>query len=78
MENHDQFKEEFELCFKKMENLITESFNIMKDEPQKNDEIINLWRSHIQKFISFTFKTSEKYNNKDVLKAITKAIMFGK
>lgn len=78
MENYDQFKEEFNTCFKTLQKLTTESFSLMENDPEMKDEIINLWKNHILKFKTSTYKTSEKYNNKDIFKAITKALMFGK
>lgn len=78
MEDYDQFKKEFDTCFKTLEKLTTDSFSLMEDDPKKRDEIISLWKDYILVFKSFTFKTGEKYNNRDVFKTITKALMFGK
>lgn len=50
----------------------------MDTEPRRKDEIIALWKNHITKFIAHTYKTGEKFNNKDVFKTITKAIIYGK
>ena len=78
MERFDQFKNEFNSSFETLLKLAEESFSLMDDQPERKDRIIDLWKSNIVKFISFTYKTGEKYNNKDVLKTITKAFIFGK
>lgn len=78
MENSDNFRHEFDECFKNLIKQVDYSFQYMEKYPEKKEEVINLWKEHIQRFISYTFKSSEKYNNKDVFKAITKALIFGK
>lgn len=78
MVNYEQFKNEFETCFKTLHKLTAESFRLMDEQPALKDEMISLWKSHILTFISYTYSTGEKHNNKDVFKAITKALMFGK
>jgi len=78
LENHTQFREEFDKCFECLLKLIDHSFATMNKNPETKEDMVNLWKSHILKFISYTFKSSEKYNNKDVFKAITKALIFGK
>ncbi|MBC8062210.1 MAG: hypothetical protein H7Y18_16295 [Clostridiaceae bacterium] len=78
MENGNEFKEEFDKCFEAFQKLVTHSFEKMQNDPHKKDEVIDLWKTYILKFKVFTYKTSEMYNNKDVFKAITKALMFGK
>jgi len=78
LENYKQYKEEFEVCFKQLQKLTEDSFLLMEHNPEKKDEIVNMWKDNILKFISYTYKISEKYNNKDVIKTITKAFIFGK
>lgn len=78
MENRSQFKDEFDKCFEKLLCLIDESFSIMDNSPDDKDYLISLWKNRITQFITHTFKTGEKYNNKDVFKAITKTLIFGK
>lgn len=78
MERFDQFKNEFNSGFKTLQKLAEESFSLMDGFPERKDEVISLWKSNLVKFIAFTYKTGEKYNNKDVLKTITKAFIFGK
>ena len=78
MENYEQFKDGFDTCFVTLKKLTEESFSLMEAHPEKRNEITGLWKNHIVRFISDTYKTSEKYSNKDVFKTITKALMFGK
>ncbi|WP_408954681.1 hypothetical protein [Natroniella sp. ANB-PHB2] len=59
------------------ENLLT-SFKYMKENPQERKEIINIWREYIKKLWSETSKLSEKYQEKGIIKAITKVFMFGR
>lgn len=78
MENDSQFKDEINKCFKSMEKLIDESFLKLESTPSEKEKIVNLWIAHVSKFVSYTYKASEKNNNKDIFKAITKALVFGK
>lgn len=78
MEDYNQLKEEVDASFKTLQNLITDSFTFMKNDPGKKDEMIQLWKNHILQFTTYTYKTGERYENKDVFKSITKALMFGK
>lgn len=78
MENNSQFREECNKCFETLEKLIDESFALIAKCPQEKERVTNLWKDHVLRFISYTFRASEKYNNKDVFKAITKALIFGK
>ena len=71
-------KEELEMSFRSLEKLVSDSFSDMKNEPGSKDEIIDLWKNHILSFKSCMYNTSEKYNNKDLFKALTKALTFGK
>ena len=78
MVDYDQFKNEFDTCFKTLQKLTSDSFQLMDGHPDLKDEMIGLWKNNILKFISYTYSTGEKHKNKDVFKTITKALMFGK
>jgi hypothetical protein len=78
LENLDQFEDDFDKCFDTLHKIVSESFMIMENDPEKRDEVMNLWKNHILKFVSFTHKESEEHHNKDVFKAISKALMFGR
>lgn len=73
-----QFKDEMNKSFEGMKKIIDESFIKLGKSPSEEEKIIELWRAHVSDFISYTFKASEKNNNKDIFKAITKALAFGK
>ena len=66
------------MYLKTLEKVTEDSFLLMESYPEKKDEIINMWKNYIKKFITYTYNTGEKYNNKDVIKTITKALIFGK
>lgn len=78
MGDYDQFKEEFDMCFKTLQKMTEGSFSLMESCPERKNEIINLWKGNILEFISNTYRTGEKYNNKEIFKTITKALMFGR
>ena len=78
MENDSQFKDEINACFKSLEKLLDESFLKLESTPSEKEKIVKLWVTHVSKFVSYTYKASEKNNNKDIFKAITKALVFGK
>jgi hypothetical protein len=78
LEDTGYLKEDFEKCFEGMQNLVNKSFDLMHRDAMHREEIINLWKMYIPKFTSYTFKTGEKYDNKEIFKAITKAMIFGK
>lgn len=78
MEDYSKFKEDFNRCFQNLNKLTEDSFLLMDHNPGIREEIANLWKKSILKFISDTYKVSEKHNNKDVIKIIIKALMFGR
>lgn len=78
LENIDQYRIEFDTCFKTLKEQIDESFIIMDKYPDEKYVIIDMWKARIMEFISYTCEASEKYNNREVFKAITKALIFGK
>ncbi|MBB6217655.1 hypothetical protein HNQ80_003778 [Anaerosolibacter carboniphilus] len=78
MENIDEIKEGFEKSFADLRNLIDSSFYIMEKQPQYRDQIIDMWKESIQNFSTYAVQSSEKHNNRDVYKAISKALIFGK
>ncbi|MCK8817478.1 hypothetical protein MWH28_08930 [Natroniella sulfidigena] len=59
------------------ENLLT-SFKYIKENPEERKEVINIWREYIKKLWSETTNLSEKYQEKGIVKAITKVFMFGR
>ncbi|MCX7842146.1 MAG: hypothetical protein N2489_03625 [Clostridia bacterium] len=78
MEDCKQLKHDVDKCFHNLKEQIDHSFILMKEQPEKKEEVVNTWKKHIIQFITYTFNASEKYDNRDVFKAITKALMFGK
>jgi hypothetical protein len=78
LENETQFNDEIDKCFESMKMLIDESFLKLEKNPAEKDRLVDYWKYHVSDFISYTFKASEKNKNKDIFKAITKALVFGK
>lgn len=74
----DELRNEMDDCFETLHRLINESFVMMDDQKELRDEVVELWKQHILRFVNHTYKTGEKFNNKEVFKSITKALMFGR
>lgn len=72
------FREDFDKSFENLKKQVDASFEIMCQKPEIKEEVIDLWKTNVSQFISYTLSTSEKYHNKDVFKAITKAMIFGR
>ncbi|MFT9498091.1 hypothetical protein [Anaerosolibacter sp.] len=78
MENMNQLRGEFEKSFAGLRNLIDTSFQMMEKNPQLKDPIIEMWKDSVQNFSAYAVHSSEKYNNREVYKAIAKTLIFGK
>lgn len=78
LENHNHLKDEVNKSFETLKKLIEESFSSMDKTPESKDKIIKLWENQISQFVLYTFKLGERYENKDIFKAITKTMIFGK
>ena len=55
-----------------------ESFEHIDQNPKDSKEMISIWKNFANKFMKEFVFLSEKYNNKDIAKAIGKMIMFGR
>ncbi len=78
MENIHQLKEDFEKSFADLRNLIDVSFQMIEKNPHQKDQIIDMWKNSVHNFSVYAVHSSEKYNNKEVYKAIAKTLVFGK
>ncbi|MBM7614445.1 hypothetical protein [Alkaliphilus hydrothermalis] len=67
-----QLEEATNLLIQTME----EGFIYMKNHPQDSEAIIDITKKHFNIIMKNLLSMSEKYNNRDVAKAIGKAIMF--
>ena len=54
------------------------SFKYMEDNPQESDDIIELWKSYVTSLLNDMRVYSEEFNNKKIIKTITKALLFGR
>lgn len=72
----DGLKNEMERCFKTLHGLIDESFVMMDNRKELRDGIAELWKDYVVGFVKHTTKTGEKFNNKEMMKKITRALMF--
>lgn len=70
--------EHFEEAFKILHNNLVDSFEGMKNDPASKTEITNLWKQYLRKFVDEATAMSEQYQNKDLVKAITRMFIFGK
>lgn len=78
MEKWEQLNQSADSCHEALKALLDQSFQLMDADKAQRERVVALWKKHILEFINQTYKLSEKYNNQDVMKAITKALMFGK
>lgn len=78
MEKWEQFSESADSCFEALRSLLDQSFQLMDLDKAQKEKMIALWRKQILGLVDTACKLSEKYNNQDVMKAITRALMFGK
>ncbi|HHW57229.1 MAG TPA: hypothetical protein GXX15_06090 [Clostridia bacterium] len=74
----DDIKKEFQRAVDALKYAMELSFKEYKKDPSKKNEIVNLWQETIGEFLQYFSKISEKYNAKDLYKAITKVMIFGK
>ena len=78
MNNPHELKHDFEQTFQRLKSHMDESFIMIENNPVHRDEIIDLWKDYIQAFSAYAMQNSEQYNNRDIYKAITKVLIFGK
>ncbi|ADH61438.1 conserved hypothetical protein [Thermoanaerobacter mathranii subsp. mathranii str. A3] len=74
----DDIKKEFQKALETLKNAMELSFKEYKKNPSKKNEIIGLWEYTLGEFFQYFYKVSEKYDAKDLYKAITKVMIFGK
>ena len=53
------------------------SFKLIQANPDKEKQIISLWKNYIDKLVKKVTIMSEKYNNNKIIKALTKSFLFG-
>lgn len=78
MEGREKLTQEFDKTFVQLKSHITESFEHIQNNPQDKDEVIDLWKNYIKVFLQDATKLSERYKNKDIIKAISKMLIFGR
>jgi len=74
----EEVKKEFEKAIDALKYAMELSFKEYKKNPAKKDQIVALWQNTIGEFLQYFSKISEKYNAKELYKAITKVMIFGK
>ncbi|MGB9780498.1 hypothetical protein [Caldanaerobacter sp.] len=74
----EEVKKEFEKAIDALKYAMELSFKEYKKDPAKKDQIVDLWQNTIGEFLQYFSKISEKYNAKELYKAITKVMIFGK
>lgn len=78
MEVKEKLDQKFDQTFIQLKSHIAESFEYIKNNPQEKDEVIDLWKNYIKGFLQEATYLSEKYKNKDIIKAISKMMIFGR
>ncbi|AOT71391.1 lipase chaperone [Geosporobacter ferrireducens] len=78
MSSAHELKQDFEQTFQRLKSHMDESFMMIENNPAHRDEVIDLWKDYIQAFTAYAMQSSEQYNNRDIYKAITKMLIFGK
>lgn len=69
-------EKELESLFYQLKNQVDLSFGTIQESPQVRKEILNLWEKKLKEFISYTIGKSQQYNDKAIMKALTKAVLF--
>ncbi len=57
---------------------LKESFEYIHANPQDKKDMVDMWSNFIRQLIIQVYEFSDKYNEKDLIKSITKTIMFGR
>lgn len=78
MEGKEKLTEGFEEAFGILKTNLIESFEYMQEHPGEQDEVIDEWKGYLRKFVTEATGMSEKYNNRNLLKAISKMFIFGR
>lgn len=78
MVNREQVESNLNEIFAILKKNMTESFEHIDKNPKDSKEMIAIWKDFANKFMKEFVRLSEKYNNKDIAKAIGKMIMFGR
>ncbi|MGB9678421.1 MAG: hypothetical protein ACPL3A_00295 [Thermoanaerobacteraceae bacterium] len=74
----DEMKKEFIKASEILKSIAEISFKEFEKDPTKKNDIVALWQQTISEFFQYTSTASEKYNGKELYKAITRSMIFGK
>lgn len=78
MANRENIESNLNEAFNIVRDNMIQSFEHINDNPKDTNEVIAVWKSFSNKLMKEFFTLSEKYDNKDIAKAIGKMIMFGR
>lgn len=78
MINRAQVESNLNEIFDILKKNMAESFEHIDKNPNDSKEMIAIWKEFANKFMKEFIRLSEKYDNKDIAKAIGKMIMFGR
>ncbi|EOC99520.1 hypothetical protein [Caldisalinibacter kiritimatiensis] len=78
MEEKEVIEEKLKEAYSILINNLDESFQYISSHPDEKKETIKIWSNFIRQFMRDAIKLSEKNNEKDLIKTVTKAIMFGR
>lgn len=78
MNSAQELKQDFDETFRRLKKHMEESLEIIENSPTHRDEVVDLWKDYIQAFTTYAVQSSEQHNNRDIYKAITRALIFGK
>jgi len=78
MDEKEEIRKGLENTYSVIQSNMEKSFKYMEDNPQEKDAIIKLWKEYIKRLFNDLQFYSVKYNNKEIIKTLTKAILFGR
>ncbi len=78
MEFEEKLEEKFNQCHKLLQDNAIDSFEYINKNPQEKEKILNLWKTNIKKVTKEIMSLSEKYGDRDIIKSISKMLIFGR
>ena len=78
MADMETMQSRFQQAHELLKDNMVESFEHIQNNPQEKDETLKLWKSYIRGFVKEGTELSEQYHNKDIVKAISKMLIFGR
>mgnify|MGYP006277994951 CR=1 FL=1 len=78
IESKEKLKKDLDEVRASLNSTLESSFKYIQQNPGDKKDTLEIWKSFLKSMTKQVYHLSEKYDQKDIIKSVTKTIMFGR